>query len=91
MISRVEKWNVEEIDHLPNYMKISYRALLELFDDFEEDLKEDGRSYAVKASKEAMKELIHCYFIEAKWFLEEKLPPFAEYLSNGMITGGFYL
>lgn len=30
-------------------------------------------------------------FTESKWFLTNKLPSFADYLSNGMITSTYYL
>lgn len=38
-----------------------------------------------------MKEIVRSYNIEAKWFLEGYMPPFAEYLANGFITSTYYL
>ncbi|GAA0164393.1 hypothetical protein LIER_20044 [Lithospermum erythrorhizon] len=87
----VQKWNIEEIDQLPDYMKICYIALLDLFDGFEKGLKEDDRSYAVNTTKEQMKQLIQGYFIEAKWFIKGDSPPFSEYLRIGLITSTYYL
>ncbi|KAI3468320.1 hypothetical protein Pfo_024983 [Paulownia fortunei] len=87
----VQKWDISEIDRLPDYMKICYRALLNLYEAYDEELAPKGRSYAVHHAKEAMKEIVMSYFIEAKWFIEGYLPPFAEYMSNAKITSTYYL
>ncbi|KAL2242564.1 vetispiradiene synthase 3 [Sesamum indicum] len=81
-----ERWDISEIDRLPNYIKPFYRALLELYEHFEEELAQEGRSYAVYYAKEALKELVRSYHVEAKWFIEGYLPPFTEYLNNALIT-----
>lgn len=89
----VSKWDISEIDHLPDYMKISYKALLDHFEEDEMNLSKEGRSYAVHHAKERMKELLTSYFIEAKWLSEERHrpPSFAEYLRNGLISCAYYL
>ncbi|CAH9100333.1 unnamed protein product [Cuscuta europaea] len=85
------KWDISEMDRLPNYMKISYKALLELFEADDADLSKSKRSYAVHHGKERMKELVRCYFIEAKWFIEGHQPQFAEYLHNSFVSCTYYL
>ncbi|XP_031131123.1 vetispiradiene synthase 3-like [Ipomoea triloba] len=87
----IQRWDISEIDRLPNYMKISYKALLELFDEDEKDLSKEGRSYVVQHAMERMKELVRCYFIEAKWFIEGEKPVFAEYLRNAFVSCTYYL
>ncbi|XP_019178895.1 PREDICTED: viridiflorene synthase-like [Ipomoea nil] len=81
----IQRWDISEIDRLPNYMKISYKALLELFDEDAKVLSKEGRSYAVQHAMERMKELVRCYFIEAKWFIGGHKPLFAEYLRNAFV------
>ncbi|KAL2466469.1 Alpha-humulene/(-)-(E)-beta-caryophyllene synthase [Abeliophyllum distichum] len=80
------KWDVSEIDRLPEYIKPFYSALLNLYEQFEEELSQQGRSYAVHYAKEALKELVRTYYVEAKWFIEGYLPPFSEYMGNALIT-----
>ncbi|KAM3282940.1 hypothetical protein P3S67_026585 [Capsicum chacoense] len=87
----IQRWNISEIDRLPDYMKISYKALLDLFEDFEKELSSDGKSHAIDCAKERMKELVRSYNIEAKWFIEGNMPTFSEYLSNGLVTSTYYL
>ncbi|CAH9100335.1 unnamed protein product [Cuscuta europaea] len=87
----ISKCDISEMDRLPNYMKISYKALLELFVADDADLSKSERSYAAHHGKERMKELVRCYFIEAKWFIEGHQPQFVEYLHNAFISCTYYL
>ncbi|CAI9754879.1 unnamed protein product [Fraxinus pennsylvanica] len=82
----IMRWDISEIGRLPEYIKPFYSALLNLYEQFEEELSKDGRSYAVHYAKEALKELVRTYYVEAKWFIEGYLPPFSEYMSNALIT-----
>ncbi|PHT31582.1 5-epiaristolochene synthase [Capsicum baccatum] len=43
----IQRWDINEIDRLPDYMKISYKALLDLYEDYEKELSSDGRSHVV--------------------------------------------
>lgn len=48
-------WDDGEITRLPEYMRPLYKALLELYKQFEEELANEGRSYAPSYSKEAVR------------------------------------
>ncbi|XP_060185402.1 vetispiradiene synthase 3-like [Lycium barbarum] len=87
----VDRWNVSEIDRLPNYMKPIYTILLDLFEEYEIEVKSQDRFNGVYYVKEAMKKIARSYYIEAQWFIEGKIPSFKEYLSNALITGTYYL
>ncbi|KAI3454012.1 hypothetical protein Pfo_010675 [Paulownia fortunei] len=87
----IERWDIKEMDRLPDYMKICYKALLDLYDHYDEELGQQGRSFAVDYAKATMKEIVRSYNIEAKWFIEGYMPPFAEYMANGFITSTYYL
>ncbi|KAL0323919.1 UNVERIFIED_CONTAM: Viridiflorene synthase [Sesamum calycinum] len=47
----VERWDIKETDRLPDYMKICYRVLLDLYDQYEQELRQQGRSFAVHYAK----------------------------------------
>ncbi|MCE3215658.1 hypothetical protein HAX54_003130 [Datura stramonium] len=87
----IQRWNVSEIDRLPDYMRISYKALLDLYENYEKELSSDGRSHIVYYAKERMKELVRSYNIEAKWFIEGHTPSVSEYLSNALVTSTYYV
>ncbi|CAH9106122.1 unnamed protein product [Cuscuta europaea] len=85
------KWDVSEMDQLPNYMKLSYKAVLDLFEEDIIELSKDEKTYAVTHAMERMKELVKCYLIEANWFIEGHKPIFAEYLRNAFVSCTYYL
>ncbi|XP_073279193.1 (-)-5-epieremophilene synthase STPS3-like [Primulina huaijiensis] len=86
----IQRWDIREIDLLPEYMKPLYTATLKLYEGFKEELAKEGRSYAVDYTIDAFKEQVRSYNVEAKWFIEGYLPPFWEYLSNALTTGAYF-
>ncbi|XP_047937578.1 germacrene A synthase-like [Salvia hispanica] len=82
----IQRWDFGELSRLPDYMRPLYKAILELYMQFEDELAKEGRSYASFYAIEGLKELVRCYFKEAKWFIKGNLPPFEEYLKLGVIT-----
>ncbi|XP_047951352.1 (-)-5-epieremophilene synthase STPS3-like [Salvia hispanica] len=82
----IQRWDYGEIDGLPEYMRPLYKVVLELFEQIEEELAKEDRSYAVHYSIESLKEVVRSYYVEAKWFIEGYLPPFEEYLEIALIT-----
>ncbi|XP_047956284.1 germacrene A synthase-like [Salvia hispanica] len=85
----MQRWDDGEISRLPEYMRPLYKAILEFYIEFDEELAKEGRSYASHYTIEGLKELARGYFEEAKWFLEGNLPSFEEYLKIGLITSTY--
>ncbi|KAM7506355.1 hypothetical protein LguiB_005259 [Lonicera macranthoides] len=88
----VQRWDMSAIDQLPEYMKIIYKALLDIYEDIKAILLKEGRAaHGVFYSIEAFKELVRCYNVETKWMHEKYVPPFDEYMGNALITGMNFL
>ncbi|KAF5478599.1 hypothetical protein F2P56_005142 [Juglans regia] len=87
----IERWDVSAIDILPEYMKLIYKALLDVYDEIEAETAKDGRPFCVHYAKESMKKLIQAYFIEAKWCNEGYAPTMEEYMSNAMTTSAYQM
>ncbi|KAK3219349.1 hypothetical protein Dsin_013319 [Dipteronia sinensis] len=87
----VQRWDISALDELPDYMKIVYSALLNTFDEISEDLTEEEISYKVSYMKNAMKEIVTVYFVEAEWLNQNYVPPFDEYMRNGSISVGMFM
>lgn len=85
----IERWNFGCLEQLPDYMKICYRTLLDLFEEIEEEMIKKGRSYRTYYAKEAMKLLARAYFAEAKWLHEGYIPTVKEYMPIGLATCGY--
>ncbi|KAM3282960.1 hypothetical protein P3S67_026605 [Capsicum chacoense] len=71
-------------------MKISYKALLDLYEDYEKEMSSNGRSHVFYYTKERLKELVQSYNIEAKWFIEGYVPSASKYLRNAFVTTTYY-
>ncbi|KAL9381983.1 hypothetical protein Peur_025018 [Populus x canadensis] len=86
----IERCSMNAIDQLPaDYMKVLYRALLNLFNETENDMGKQGRSYASYYVKEAFKELVRGYHAEAEWADKCHIPTFDEYVRNGLATSAY--
>ncbi|KAL8508359.1 hypothetical protein ACS0TY_018821 [Phlomoides rotata] len=77
----IERWDISCLNQLPDNMKIIYKALLEFFEEIEEEMIKQGASYKTNYGKEAMKVMARDYFAEAKWREEKYKPKTEEYLT----------
>ncbi|XP_071902388.1 (-)-germacrene D synthase-like isoform X1 [Coffea arabica] len=85
----IERWNVDCMKQLPDYMKICYQALLDVFEEIEEEMANQGRSYRTYYAKEALKLLACCYFAEAKWLHQGYIPTVEEYMQIAVPSCGY--
>ncbi|KAL4353892.1 hypothetical protein GQ457_06G022470 [Hibiscus cannabinus] len=85
----IDRWDINSIDQLPNYMKLWYKELLKVFKDMEDLMSKQGKTYRVQFAIDAMKLQAEVYFAEAKWFHEKYIPTMEEYLSVALISTGY--
>ncbi|RVW31531.1 Valencene synthase [Vitis vinifera] len=50
----IERWDINSIDHLPEYMKHCYVALLDVYKEIEEEMEKKGNQYRVQYAIEAV-------------------------------------
>nr|POF14722.1 (-)-germacrene d synthase [Quercus suber] len=84
----VERWDINAIGQLPEYMKVCYQALLDVYYEMEEKIGE-AKSYRVKYAIEAMKNQVRAYFHEAKWFHQKHIPTMDEYMRIALVTSAY--
>lgn len=87
----IERWHINELDRLPSYMKHCYRALLDIYKEFEEKLAKEGQSDRVNYSKLEMKKLAKGYLQEAIWFHNGYVPKVEEYMKVALVTAGYMM
>ncbi|GKV15766.1 hypothetical protein SLEP1_g26518 [Rubroshorea leprosula] len=85
----IERWDISVIDQLPEYMKLVYQSLLDVYGEMEAEVTKEGRSYAVDYGKESMKKIVKAYFEEAKWCKEGYVPPMDEYMQVALISSAY--
>ncbi|KAL6321843.1 hypothetical protein AAG906_035542 [Vitis piasezkii] len=87
----IERWDINNIDHLPEYMKLCYVALLDVYREMEEEMEKEGNQYRVHYAKEEMKNQVRAYFAEAKWLHEEHVPTIEDYMRVSLVSAGYSL
>ncbi|XP_043690199.1 (-)-germacrene D synthase-like [Telopea speciosissima] len=85
----IQRWDISAMDQLPEYMKVLYSAVLDVYNEIEEDLRKEGQSYRLNYAIEAMKRLVRAYFVEAKWFNEGYIPTFEEYMGIALTSTAY--
>ncbi|KAL6315912.1 hypothetical protein AAG906_013260 [Vitis piasezkii] len=83
------RWDINSIDQLPEYMKLCYGALLDVYKEIEEEMEKEGNQYRAHYAKEVMKNQVRAYFAEAKWLHEEHVPTFEEYMRVALVSSGY--
>ncbi|XP_031265478.1 (-)-germacrene D synthase-like [Pistacia vera] len=81
-----ETENVSAMHQLPEYMKITYGALLDVYGEIEKDMAFKGKLYRLDYAKDVIKILVIDYFNEAKWCDKKYVPTIEEYLSVALLT-----
>ncbi|XP_034679562.1 (-)-germacrene D synthase-like [Vitis riparia] len=82
----IERWDASSIDQLPDYMKVCYQALLDVYEEMEEEMTKQGKLYRVHYAQAALKRQVQAYLLEAKWLKLEYIPTMEEYMSNALVS-----
>ncbi|KAL2231042.1 UNVERIFIED_CONTAM: Gamma-cadinene synthase [Sesamum indicum] len=87
----LEKWDIDELDRLPDYMKIIYKFILNLYEDYEVEAAKQGKLFAVPYAIEAVKQIAKAYNRHTQWFLGGQMPTYEEYIANTVVTSCIYV
>ncbi|XP_071737920.1 beta-caryophyllene synthase-like [Rutidosis leptorrhynchoides] len=87
----IQRWSISCIDVLPNYMKLIYQAVLDIYMEMEEIMRKEGKEYHLNYAKESMKEFIRSYLMEAKWANDGYVPTTDEHMSLAFVSSGYSL
>ncbi|KAK9014942.1 hypothetical protein V6N11_006077 [Hibiscus sabdariffa] len=82
----VDRWDINAMDLLPQYLKICLFVLFNSINKFAfDDLKDHGL-HTIPFLKKAWTDLCKAYLLEAKWFHSGYTPNFKEYIDNAWIS-----
>ncbi|XVF58712.1 hypothetical protein PTKIN_Ptkin07bG0088100 [Pterospermum kingtungense] len=82
----VERWDVNAIERLPNYMKICFHALYNSINEVAFDtLKEQGVD-VIPFLRKMWTNLCKAYLLEAKWYHSGYKPTLQEYIDNAWFS-----
>ncbi|XP_028796766.1 (-)-germacrene D synthase-like [Neltuma alba] len=77
----IQRWDIRCLDNLPEYIKLFYKELLNVFQEIDEDMRKEGRSYSVYYSKQEFKKAVEAYMTEARWLNKKHIPTTEEYMN----------
>ncbi|XP_042068265.1 geraniol synthase, chloroplastic-like [Salvia splendens] len=87
----IQRWDLEAMETLPEYMKICYMALYNTTNNIcYTVLKDTGRT-VLPYLKATWIDMIEGFMVEAKWFNGGNAPNLEEYIENGVSTAGAYM
>ncbi|WZZ46592.1 hypothetical protein YC2023_042851 [Brassica napus] len=76
------------MDNQPEYLKAVLNFILDTLEDFEKELRSEGKTYSVEANIEEFKAAVKAYFEHAKWAHAAHLPSFEEYMEVAEVEIG---
>ncbi|XP_031099202.1 (-)-germacrene D synthase-like [Ipomoea triloba] len=87
----IQRWDAALVNELPEYMRVCYAALLDVYAEMQKELVVKGESYRINYAKNEMKKLVGAYYEEAKWFHNRRTPEFKEYMKVTLVTCGYMM
>ncbi|CAA7020917.1 unnamed protein product [Microthlaspi erraticum] len=87
----LERWAPDHtMDQQPDYLKFVLHFILDTYEEFERELKPQGKPYSVKANIEELKRVVKANFELAKWAHAAHVPSFEEYMEVGEVEVAVY-
>ncbi|KAK9014938.1 hypothetical protein V6N11_006073 [Hibiscus sabdariffa] len=82
----VDRWDINAMDLLPQYMKICFLAFFNSINEMAFDILKEHGFHTISFLKNAWADLYKAYLREAKWFHSGYTPNFKEYIDNAWIS-----
>ncbi|KAL5731031.1 hypothetical protein ACHQM5_003794 [Ranunculus cassubicifolius] len=82
----VEKWDLEVVDLLPDYMRICFLALFNTTNDIVYEKYKEHGFYILPHLKKAWVDMCKAMLVEARWSKIGYTPSLAEYLENAWVS-----
>ncbi|KAL2460391.1 cineole-1 [Abeliophyllum distichum] len=82
----IERWDVNSIHQLPDYMQICYLALNNFVNEMAYDILKEKGLIIIPYLRKAWADLCKAYLQEAKWYFNGYKPTMEEYMNNAWIS-----
>lgn len=82
----VERWDVNLVERLPEYMQICFLLLYNEINQIGYDVLRDKGRNIIPYLKQVWTDLFKAFLTEAKWYKTGHKPSFNEYMQNGLIS-----
>ncbi|XP_039016299.1 terpene synthase 10-like [Hibiscus syriacus] len=82
----VERWDINAMELLPEYMKICFLALFNSINEMAFGILKENGVHTIPFLKKAWADICKSYLLEAKWFHSGYIPTFKEYIDNAWVS-----
>ncbi|CAA2934310.1 trans-alpha-bergamotene synthase-like [Olea europaea subsp. europaea] len=82
----VERWDINALDQLPEYMRICFLAVFNSINEMAYDVLKDHNFNIIPNAKKLWAELCRTYLIEARWYNSGYFPSLSEFLNTAWIS-----
>ncbi|KAK4401818.1 (-)-alpha-terpineol synthase [Sesamum angolense] len=82
----IQRWDVEAMDQLPNYMRICYLALYNFINETAYEVLKQQGLLIIPHLRKSWADLCRTYLQEAEWHLRGYTPTMEEYMNNAWIS-----
>ncbi|KAL6327457.1 hypothetical protein AAG906_019770 [Vitis piasezkii] len=82
----VDRWDINAMEQLPQYMKICFLALYNFTNETAYDVLKEHDLNIISYLRKAWADLCKSYLVEAKWYHEGYMPSLQEYINNAWIS-----
>ncbi|GLT50647.1 hypothetical protein SLA2020_241190 [Shorea laevis] len=82
----IERWDINAIEQLPDYMKLCFLALHNSMNQIASDIFQERGINILPYSKKAWLDLCKTYLIEAKWYHQGYTPSLQEYIDVAVVS-----
>ncbi|XP_019420576.1 PREDICTED: probable terpene synthase 2 isoform X2 [Lupinus angustifolius] len=87
----IERWDISCMNDLPEYMKLTYRLLMNVYEEIEQLVMKEGRAYIIDYGIKEFKMIVQAYMTEARWLNCKYIPTTEEYTNISSVSCGYPL
>ncbi|KAG8368601.1 hypothetical protein BUALT_Bualt15G0062400 [Buddleja alternifolia] len=82
----IQRWDIEAIEQLPNYMQVCYLALNNFINEMAYDVLQEKGLLIIPHLRKSWADLCNSYLQEAKWYSSGYTPRMEEYIKNAWVS-----
>ncbi|KAJ0524392.1 putative geranyl diphosphate diphosphatase [Helianthus annuus] len=87
----IQRWDLDEMEQLPEYMKICYMALYNTTNEICHVVHKNHGLSVLPYLRKAWIDTIQAFMVEAEWVKRGYEPNLKDYIDNGITTAGTYM
>ncbi|XP_014491408.1 (-)-germacrene D synthase-like isoform X2 [Vigna radiata var. radiata] len=85
----IDRWDIRCLVDLPEYMQLCYKAIFDVYEEIDQEMRKQGKVYCIKYLKKEMKKLVQAQMVEARWCHSNHVPTVEEYMQVRATSSGY--